>query len=239
MASDSSSFWHRVGYTLEQARQRPASVKRRLSALGERDTPEASEDSDSPSAPQADTDGADDSKGRPSLPMDSVVTTGAVALATKALNAWRPRSSTSLGSLLRAGAAGAAAALLVEVVRPLLRGEASRPDLGPRTPEHLLSGAGQGLVYGAVLEPWLPGPPLLKGALYGSAEYALDPAGGITKLLGSRSPLARVPYVLDLLEGMESDDRAFVEHLAFGVAVGVLYGLSSGIGASSGITEED
>lgn len=228
MSSD-SSLWYRVGYALEQTRQLPSTGKRKLSGLKERVTPDRSGNGKG-----AERSGGSDGHGW--LPLDEALTTGAVALAAKLLDRWRPDHPSGFGTLVRAGAAGAAAAFLVELARPLLRSDASAPELGTSTPEHLLGGAAQGLVYGAVLEPWIPGPDLLKGALFGSAEYALHPAGGLTRFLGGRSPLGRVPFVLKLLEGLDSRDRTFLEHLTFGVALAVLYGSSP---SSNGMRDEE
>jgi hypothetical protein len=239
MSSD-SSLWYRVGYAMEQARQLPSTGRRSLAGLRERatgDPDEASPGGPEGGPPEADRGG---DPPRPEertrrLPLDDAVSTGAVAVATRLLDRWRPRGTAGLGGILWAGAAGAAATLLVELVHPLLSSDGSEPAVDAHTPERLLTGAAQGMVYGAVLEPWLPGPPVLKGALFGSAEFVLHPSGGATRLLGSRSPLGRIPMVLTLLEQLETRDRSFLEHVAFGAAVGILYGSRS----SSGTVEDE
>ena len=126
--------------------------------------------------------------------------------------------------IIKAGAAGAGAALLTDLVRVVLSGrmEGSTPD--NVTVERLLAGAGQGLVYGVVVEPRIPGPPLLKGALYGTAEYAVDPVGGMGRLLGPHAPIRRAPVVAQLLEGIDVGERGYVEHVTFGIALALLYG---------------
>jgi hypothetical protein len=221
MSSD-SSIWFRLGYALERTRQAPASSARKLAKLRERRPAEPRgrllpSPADWPSA-------------------DQLVASGAVALAAKALDAWRPRHRTGAKDLLKAGLAGAAAAVAVEAVRPLLEGRAQLPELNQRTLERIVVGAGQGLIYGAVVEPRLPGPAVVKGALYGSAEYAVDPMGGIARLLGSQAPLRRVPMLGALLDGLTPHDRSYVEHVAFGIAVALVYGSSA---SSSGILDED
>lgn len=239
MSSD-SSLWYRVGYALEQARQLPSTGGRTLAGLRERaagDPGQASRGGREGRAPEADRggDGPGPAERTRRLPLDDAVATGAIAVASRLLDRWKPRGTAGLGGIVWAGAAGAAATLLVELARPLLSSDGSEPALGARTPERLLGGAAQGMVYGAVLEPWLPGPPVLKGALFGSVEFVLHPSGGATGLLGSRSPLGRVPMVLTLLEQLEARDRSFLEHVAFGAAVGVLYGSRS----SNGTVEEE
>jgi hypothetical protein len=219
--SSETSIWYRLGYTIEQARRVPSRPKRALRGLADRARPK-------PSRERPDSPARRD-------PLDELAATGAVALAVKALDAWRPRSRTGLSALVRAGAAGAAAALAVELLRPLLAGRREAPALGADAAERILEGAGQGLIYGAVVEPRLPGPPLLKGTLYGSAEYAVVPAGGLVKLLGPHGPLHDVPLVSGLMKGAGGHERSYLEHVAFGISLALLYGSSP---SSNGIREE-
>ncbi|NIX22339.1 MAG: hypothetical protein GWN07_21900, partial [Actinobacteria bacterium] len=72
--------------------------------------------------------------------------------------------------------------LLADLVRPLLRDDADLPGIDRDTAEHMLAGLGQGLIYGGVVEPRVPGPALVKGALFGSLEYAVHPLGGLSGL---------------------------------------------------------
>lgn len=234
--SSESSLWFRVGYALEQARQLPSTGRRGLAGLRDRSGGRGGEDGNATSEHGKEGRGGG-SKGDGETPaqLEEFLATGTVAVAARLLDRWRPGRSTSPGALARAAAAGAAAALLVELMRPLVRDDTDAPELGSDTPEHLLTGAGQGLVYGAVLEPWLPGSSLVKGVLLGSAEYALHPSGGLTGHLGSRSPLGRVPMVLTLIQGMKGRDRSFLEYLTFGVALAILYGRPS----SNGMRDED
>lgn len=222
--SSKHNFWYRLGYALERTRQAPTSGVRKLATLQER----------RPAAPP------EKAVRRPTNPAawptgDQLLASGAVALATKALDAWRPRKKTSLTGLLKAGAAGAGAALLVEIVRPLLSGRVQLPEFDENALNRILVGAGQGMVYGAVVEPRLPGAAMVKGALYASAEYALDPMGGLTRLLGPHAPLRRVPVLGHMLEELDAHDRAYLEHLAFGVTLALLYPSSP---LSSGIEED-
>jgi hypothetical protein len=87
-----------------------------------------------------------------------------------------------------------------------------------------------------VIEPRVPGPSALKGALFGSAEYAADAAGGLARILGAHAPQRRLPFVGRMLEEIDSHDRVYLEHLAFGVALALLYGSSA---PSNGIVSDD
>lgn len=220
------SFWYRLGYALERAKQIPASGGRKLAGLDERAKPDSSSSGNTPR--EGNGSGAFSAT-------DDLVASGAVALAVRLLDRWQPRRKLGFTGLLKAGASGAAAALLVELVRPLLKGRADLPELGGATAAHMLVGAGQGLVYGGLVEPRLPGPETLKGALYGSAEYAVAPSGGLATLLGPLAPHRRIPVLGHLLADADTDEQAFLEHVAFGVALGVLYG---SVASSNGIRED-
>jgi hypothetical protein len=108
--------------------------------------------------------------------------------------------------------------------------------LDGETGARVLVGAGQGLLYGAVVEPRLPGPTLLKGALFGSAEFAANPAGGLSHLVGAHAPQTRLPLVGTLLDDLDAHERTYLEHVTFGIALAVLYGSSP---ASNGMVAED
>ena len=214
MASE-QSLWFRLGYALERARHPTPRAGEKLAGIAERKKGEGpAHRSESPST-------------------DDLVTAGVALAVGKLLDAWRPRRRAGLVRLARAAAAGAGAALLVDLARPLLTGSRALDD---RTGDRLLVGAGQGLVYGAVVEPRLAGPALLKGALFGSAEYAADPAGGLTQLVGAKGPLRRLPVVATLVDGLDPHHRSYLEHVTFGIALAVLYGSSP---SSNGILVED
>ncbi|MEX2526637.1 MAG: hypothetical protein WEA09_03290 [Gemmatimonadota bacterium] len=142
------------------------------------------------------------------------------------------RQKSSLGSLLKAAAAGVTAALLVAAARPVLAraGVLSREpedeDNEDRAelPDLLLGGAGRGLVYGALLHPLLPGPPLLRGMAYGTVEYVLGPVGGASGLLQPLTPWRKVPGMSHLFHPGDPSRTPFVDHILYGVALGVLYG---------------
>jgi hypothetical protein len=218
------SFWYQVGFALEKARA-PEARGRALASLADRVKPSEKKPSKRAGKPVH----------WPTA--DELVSSGTAALTEKVLDAWQPRERSGLGRLIRAGVAGAAAAFLVEMVRPLIDGERLRPPTLDRDmADRLMVGAGQGLVYGGVVEPRLPGPSVVRGALYGSAEYAVDPMGGISHLLGRRAPQARLPLVGHLLEDLDRHDRAYVEHVVFGIALAVLYGSAP---SGNGVRIED
>ena len=220
--SSEESFWFRIGYALESAKLPSAPRGRqRVPGLADR----AARPRPAPHEPSGD-----------GLLTDQLVTAGITALAARLLDAWQPRRSVGFKRLLWAGAAGAAAALLIDVLKPVLRGQPELPMLDRDTGDRLLAGVGQGLLYGAVVEPRVPGPLLLKGALFGSAEYATDAAGGLMHLLRAHAPLGRIPLVGRMLEDVDPRDRVYVEHLAFGIALALLYGTSP---SSNGTVPED
>lgn len=217
------SLWYKVGFALEKARQAPASGGKALASLKDRTKPAEEKRSRKIQNPE-------------SWPTaDELVASGAAALAGRVLDGWRPRSRGGAARLIRAGIAGATAAFVVEVVRPFLEGRIEAPTLDRELVDRLLVGAGQGLVYGGVVEPRIPGPAMVKGALYGSAEYAVDPMGGLSHLLGGHAPQGRLPVVASLLEDLDGHDRTYVEHVAFGIALAILYGSSP---SSNGIRVE-
>lgn len=212
MPSDSSP-WYRFGYLLAQAREGPTQARDALSGLAERVRDVV-----------PGTDGGRSKSLFPIPETDQIVGAGLAAVAARLLSVWRPRHSTGVGDLIRAGLTGAGAALLLELARPLLRGNAELPSLDDGTFDRIVAGVAQGLVYGAVVEPRLPGPGLLRGAVFGAAEYAAGPMGGLGRVFGRATPQGRIPVVGRVLEGADGRDRAFLEHLAFGVVIGVLYG---------------
>jgi len=220
--SSEHSIWYRLGYALERAQRAQGPAARNLAARTER-RPAVRGKLRVPS-PDA------------WPPADQLLASGAVAIAAKVLQAWKPRHTVGWKGILKGGAAGAAAALALEVVRPLLEGRAELPELDAETMERILAGAAQGVFYGAVVEPRLPGPALVKGAVYGSAEYAVNPVGGLSGLLGSHAPLRRVPVLGAFIESLSPRDRGYLEHVAFGVALAVICGSeTSSNGSETGV----
>jgi len=95
--------------------------------------------------------------------------------------------------------------------------------LGDAAREAALSGVARGLTYGALVEPNLPGPSLVRGLAYGLVEHLTSPWGGLTALAGRRGP-HRLPVLSELLEDLGPGGETLVEHLAFGLAVSTLQG---------------
>lgn len=215
------NIWYHLGHALERSRRVPARDGT-LSGLAERiqkrekKTPSISEDVDGSAT-------------------DELIGAGVAVVVDRVLTGWTGRRSPGISRLLRAGAAGATAAVLVDLLKPLLAGE-RMPDFDQGMTDRILAGVGQGLVYGAIVEPRLPGPSFAKGALYGTVEYVADPLGGVTGLLGTHAPQGKLPFVGDMLEGADAHDRAYLEHLVFGMALAVLYESSP---SSNGILSDD
>ena len=196
------NLWYRVGYTLETVRNRlPTPIDAKDSPPAEGPAP------------------ATDITGRV---VDTLLTVGAGSLLTRVLSLWPSRKGPSLFRLFRAGGAGAAAALLAELVRPVLTAKERQGRLEQELTDILLTGAGRGLLYAALVEPRVPGPPLLRGTAYGGLEYLLSPWGGLGKVAGSKAPQGRVPALSVLLQDRGVDED-LIEHVAFGVALAVLY----------------
>lgn len=167
---------------------------------------------------------------------DELMSAGVAVVVDRVLAGWSGRKAPSFSKLLRAAAAGATAAVLVDLLRPLLTEEGAFPGLDRETADRVLAGVGQGLVYGSIVEPRVPGPALIKGALYGPAEYATEPVGGLHGLLGAHVPQNRLPIVGDVFDVVAPHDRAFLEHLVFGITLALLYESSS---SSNGIRPEE
>lgn len=219
MHSD-DDLWYRLGYATERARSRTPDLAGALERLApSRDTPagRAGEDEDRHVA-------------------QALLLGGAGALGSRLLKLWPARRRPGAMALAAAGASGAAAALLVELLEPLLRGELRPPTPDADLASSVLAGTGRGLAYGAVVEPRLPGPDLIRGFVFGTLEYMVAPWGGLPGLLGSGSPHRKLPLVSHLLEPERKDDAAYLDFLLFGVSVALLYGLAV---EKSGTVEEE
>ena len=222
--SNERNVWYQVGYALQRARGGgPGADSAAEVRPEERPKARAPErvDAGEPASPAP----ADSTSLTPLVEkaLALAAVTGGGALVTAALRVWRPRHQPGPISLVRAGAAGAGAAvvrmLFRHVTGTVQQGEAADP-LRP-----ILAGTARGLVYASVLEPRLPGPAVLRGATYGALEYAAAPWGGLEGLLDTIPPHRRVPFLAALLDARD-DDPSLSGHLLFGVVLASLYGES-------------
>lgn len=221
MASE-QSFWFRIGYALERAINPTTTSGERFSNLGDQSQKKATSDASQPS-------------GKWPLP-DQVTPTALLAAASEVMEMWRPQRRASLTRLVRAGVSGAVAAFLLDLLKPVLNGNPAQPWLDKAAGNRILAGVSQGLLYGTIIEPHLPGPPLLKGALFGCAEYAAIPAGGLSQLLGGHTPKGQIPVWGRFFETAGRHDRAYVEHMVFSIALALIYESSP---SSNGILSEE
>lgn len=160
--------------------------------------------------------------------MEKALLAGAVAgggaLIAAVLRSAPSRSPGPL-SLVRAGAAGAGAAVARMAVRHLVGLEEPETETSdPLAP--VLAGAARGLVFASVVEPRIPGPPVLRGATYGALEFAARPWGGVEGLLDTLPVHRRVPFLAALLDARD-DDPSLAGHVLFGVVLASLYGRGS------------
>ncbi len=218
---ENEDLWYRIGFAMETARRKAATA-----SLPRKGILEAGK------ALQKVREKPEESPGRvPPGPLDgptrklleAVFTVGAGTLLTRFLTLWPGSRRPGLLGLGRAGAAGAAAAFLASRIHPFLATrEGDDPPDEDELAEILLSGAGRGLVYAAVVEPRVPGPSILRGSVYGALEWALAPWGGLEELAGPAAPQGKLPLLSVLLRGRAQDDQ-LLEHLAFGMALALLY----------------
>ncbi len=214
MREPSKNIWYHLGYALESARHGARSAQKIRSA--DKASPEEK---------------AKSTQGRPvSSAVDQLVATGTGILADRFFSIVAGRRPGTL-RLTRAALAGAGASLAVSLFRNGKNG-ASRVGQSPHDPTvELLTGAARGMLYGAVLEPRLPGSPLVRGATFGIMEYVTSPFGGLDGILGASSPHRTLPILAALLGPSDSlsDSMAgsIADHVAFGVTLGLLYGAGS------------
>jgi hypothetical protein len=221
---ENEDLWYRIGYALEKVRQRLPAATPSGSVLpsGSDGTPESqgrSTDRMTAALRKAREKQLDATS---SKVLEVLLTLGAGTALTRVLTLLPGRRRPGLFRLLKGGAAGAAASFLSGLARPLISGKPSDGSLEEELTDILLSGAGRGLLYAALIEPRVPRPPLLQGTAYGALEWALSPWGGLEELAGSAAPQHKVP-VLSVLLKNRGDEEQFLEHLAFGIALALLY----------------
>lgn len=207
------SIWFRIGYAMERARLSPARGERSARSARKRAKSRAI-------LPRARTLTPIQ---RSQRIFDTVFALGAGTVATRVLRYWPTRRRATLLGLFRAAASGAAASVLLRLLQPVLAHEEAAAPLDQELTDLLLSGVGRGLVYGALIEPRVPGPSILQGATYGSLEYVVAPWGGLEAILRRESPHGRVPVLSYLFRAENPAEMQFLDHLVFGVTLALLY----------------
>ena len=149
--------------------------------------------------------------------LNRAVATALTAAGATALRRWAGRRRPPASRLLRGALAGAGAAVVATGWRALRDEPIDLTDA-------LLLGAGRGVVYTAILDPVLPGPPAVRGALAGTIEYMASPWGGAFGPLSSLTPAQKLPVVGALLEAGDEADDSFVSCVLYGLALGLLSG---------------
>lgn len=224
MREPSKSIWYQLGYALESARHGARSAQEVRSAKAPRVAINRS--AAARSAPNKQGDATDPKRTPVSSTLDQLITTGTGILGDRLFSILAGRRPGGL-RLTRAALAGAGAAFALSLFRNGKNGT-SGVGQSPRDPTaELLTGAARGMLYGAVLEPRLPGSPLLRGATFGVMEYVTSPFGGLDGILGASSPHRTMPIIAALLGSSDSAVVSMADHLAFGVTLGLLYGAGS------------
>ena len=204
MSKPPESIWFQLGYALELARRRaPAKVTMR-------ERPERPERGGRAESPGASA-------------VDQLLSAG-TGIVTDRLFALLSGRSPGTWRVTRAALAGAAAALAMSLLRPRANGSSNGRSPNDDPAADMLVGAGRGILYSTVLEPRLPGSPLLRGATFGVIEYVASPLGGLDGILGASSPHRTAPLLAALLTTGDSPSSSLAEHIAFGVTLGLLYG---------------
>ena len=120
--------------------------------------------------------------------------------------------------------AGVGAALLSELVGRMQDdappGELSYAEDPAELLGRLTAGVAVAAGYASILYPRLPGSPLFRGLAFGALEIAAAPRGGLLRL-ASQAPGVRFP--LQALALPVDEDAGPAAHLAFGLALGLLY----------------
>ena len=55
------------------------------------------------------------------------------------------------------------------------------------------------------------------------SSASTDPMGGLSRILSMHTPQGKLPVIGGVLDGMEAHERAYFEHLVFGIALALLY----------------
>ena len=223
MREPSKSIWYHLGYALESARRGAGSAREAQSAKKAPRVTKSRSAAGARSSQNAPGD-ATDPKSRPaSSTVDQLISTGTGILGNRLFSIVAARRPGTL-RLTRAAFAGAVAALALSLFR---NGKNGTPGGAYDPTAELFTGAARGMLYGAALEPRLPGSPLLRGATFGVMEYVTSPFGGLDGILGASSPHRTMPIIAALLDSGDSVGASLADHVAFGVTLGLLYGEGS------------
>jgi hypothetical protein len=207
MANDDSSPWYVLGRAL-------GSAGSLLSAFDS--NPDTGEED--PGAVAQSGGGGSPVPSLPS-PLTGSLVGAAGGILFTALERWLGHRRPPFRRLIRGAAAGAGAAGIVVALRALM----DRDDEVDLLDE-ILAGAGKGVIYASLMEPFMPGPPVLRGALAGTVDYLVSPAGGAFSRLQALSPARKIPLVSVLLEAGDAEDDPYLAFLLYGAALGILYG---------------
>lgn len=139
-----------------------------------------------------------------------------------------PRSARAARAAEAAEAELLEAELLEEEEEGLPEGSAAGEEQG-RTPDAaadvraFLERAGADLAvaaaYAAVAYPRLPGPPLLRAAVFGAADVVVSANGGIASTLAGLSPRLKLP----LSQLLPEEERRIERAVALALALGLIY----------------
>ena len=199
MSESSKNVWYQLGYALETARQRVPGAGKVPKEPG------GAERRESPSA------------------VDQLLAAGGGAVTHRLISTLAGRRPGTL-RVARAALAGAGAAFVLSLLRVSPNGSSGDDDAKPDPALDLLIGAGRGILYSSVLEPRLPGSPVLRGATFGVMEYVASPLGGLDAILGAASPHRTMPILAVLFAADKAPFESLTHHVAFGAAMGLLYG---------------
>ncbi len=217
MGKVSKSIWYHLGYALETARHgaRPAQV----------DSPaeksQTAEETKTVGGPRGRSERPE--VGPAFSPIDQLLAAGSGVVGDRLLSILGGRRPGTL-RLTHAALAGAGAGLALSFFRKGTNGTSEEARSVPDPTEAMIAGAARGVLYGAVLEPRLPGSPLVRGATYGVMEYVTSPLGGLDNILGASSPHRTMPILAALLGPGDAIVGSMADHIAFGVTLGLLYG---------------
>lgn len=136
---------------------------------------------------------------------------------------------------IAAGVAATALADLVGSIEPDPEGEVTHFPPGAEDLPRYAAGIATAAAYAAQIYPRLPGSPLTRGLIFGTAEASLAGSGGALGLIQRYAPQLRLP--LGSLASQTSPSRGALASLAFGIGL-ALYAEKDGKRAKGDQDEE-